>query len=81
MSTQQLLRLADEHPEVNRSCEHLWSHLHDAERAALLELVQGKHPAPTTTTFLLKRGLLTSPPSPEIFSPIFGKFVKTKVYV
>lgn len=79
--TQQLLRLAGEHPEVNRSCEHLWSHLHDAERSALLELVQGKHPAPVTTTFLLKRGLLTSPPSPEIFSPIFGKFVKTKVYV
>ncbi|MFZ4848471.1 MAG: AAA family ATPase [Caldilinea sp.] len=75
-----ILRLAGEHPEVNRSCEHLWSHLHGEERSALLDLAQGKHPAPSITTFLLKRGLLTHPQSPIFFSPIFDKFVKTKIY-
>lgn len=80
ISSQQILRLAGEHPEVNRSCEHLWSHLHGEERSALLDLAQGKPPAPSITKFLLKRGLLTNPQSPIFFSPIFGKFVKTKIY-
>jgi hypothetical protein len=69
-----LLKLAENSTGVRSSCEHIWTHLHPEEQAALRRLVGGSPVDPTMMQFLRYRGLLQAGPSPAFFSPLFQQF-------
>lgn len=72
-----LLGLAAKASKTRTSCEHVWTHLHRDEHAALRKLTAGRIVVPEWAAYLHRRGLIvSSTPDGAIFSPVFAHYVQ-----
>jgi len=72
-----LLGLAARASKTRTSCEHVWTHLHRDEQAALRKLAAGRIVVPESAAYLHRRGLIArNAPDGEIFAPVFARYIQ-----
>jgi hypothetical protein len=72
-----LLGLAEQASKTRTSCEHIWTHLHRDEQAALRKLAAGRIVVPEWAAYLHRRGLIArNAPDGAIFSPVFARYIQ-----